>query len=92
MNHAIAPDAASHLRESRPRSQQQRRDARLNGVIHDQVQAFNLPRFKHLKHLQRFDEALRLITGPIQLLGIGGVLDSVYSPKQGGEKLGRYVD
>jgi hypothetical protein len=33
MNHAIAPDAASHLRESRPRSQQQRRDAGLGGVF-----------------------------------------------------------
>ena len=48
----IAPGAALRLREPRPRSQQQRRDASLNGVIHDQVQAFNFRWLKHLEHFQ----------------------------------------
>ena len=92
MNHAIAPDAAWRMRESRPQSQQQHSYPCLGSIIQDQVQAFNLPRLQHSEHLQRFDETLRLITGPIQLLGVGGVLNSVYSATQGGEKLGRYVD
>ena len=74
----IAPGAALRLREPRPRSQQQRRDASLNGVIHDQVQVFNLPRFQHLEHFQRLDKTLRPLAGQMHLQGVGGELDGSF--------------
>ena len=91
MNHAIAPNAAWRLRETRP--------YHISNAVTRAWAASSKIRYKHsispgfsTLSTSSFDEALRLITGPIQLLGVGGVLDSVYSPKQGGEKLGRYVD
>lgn len=92
MNHAIARDAASHLRESRPRSQQQRRDASLSGVIHDPVQVFNLPRFQHLEHFQRLDKTLRPFAGQMHLQGVGGVLDGSHSTAQCGQHFRRRTD